>query len=275
MCELLGMSSNHKTTINLSLTTLAERGENPHLHGDGWGVAFYEGNDVRLIKDFGEAKGSRWVEFIKQQEIRSTDVIAHIRRSTVGEVSYKNTHPFIRELYGRMHTFAHNGTFHNIRSVPEYQTRRFKAVGTTDSEHAFCYLLDRMYEVWHGSDLMPSLEKRMEVVVNFAKEMRLLGPSNFLYSDGVTLFAHGHQRHDPLTDKLVWPGLHYIQVDCGPGKTGFDLSSKSAIAMKGSENFLTLFASVPLNKGEWLPIQEGEVIAVTKGEMKFSQMQTT
>lgn len=39
MCELLGMSSNHRTTINLSLTTLAQRGENPKLHGDGWGVA--------------------------------------------------------------------------------------------------------------------------------------------------------------------------------------------------------------------------------------------
>lgn len=275
MCELLGMSSNHKTTVNISLTTLAERGENPHLHGDGWGVAFYEGNDVRLIKDFGEAKGSRWVEFIKQQEIRSQDVIAHIRRSTVGEVSYKNTHPFIRELYGRMHTFAHNGTFHHIQSLPQFHTKRFRAVGTTDSEHAFCYLLDRMNEAWQESDLVPTLEKRMEVVVKFAAEMRGLGPANFLYSDGITLFAHGHQRHDPIQNKLVWPGLHYIKVNCNSNEKEFKKSSESGISMNVTDQFLTLFASVPLNDGDWRPIQDGEVIAVTKGEMKFHQLQTT
>lgn len=273
MCELLGMSSNHKTTVNISLTTLAERGENPHLHGDGWGVAFYEGNDVRLIKDFGEAKGSRWVEFIKQQEISSQDVIAHIRRSTVGEVSYKNTHPFVRELYGRMHTFAHNGTFHDIQSLPQFQTKRFRAVGTTDSEHAFCYLLDRMNEAWHGSDLIPSLDKRMEVVVKFAAEMRELGPSNFLYSDGTTLFAHGHHRHDPIQNKLVWPGLQYIQV--GSSDKTFKPTSDSAISLDTTDKFLTMFASVPLNNGDWRPLQEGEVIAVTKGEMKFHQPQTS
>lgn len=273
MCELLGMSSNHKTTINISLTTLSERGENPHLHGDGWGVAFYEGNDVRLIKDFGEAKGSRWVEFIKQQDISSHDVIAHIRRSTVGEVSYKNTHPFVRELYGRMHTFAHNGTFHDIQSLPQFHTKRFRAVGTTDSEHAFCYLLDRMNEAWHGSDLIPSLDKRMEVVVNFAAEMRELGPANFLYSDGITLFAHGHHRHDPVQNKLVWPGLQYIQVgDCD---MVFKRTPDSAISLDATDKFLTMFASVPLNDGNWCPLQEGEVIAVTKGEMRFHQMQTT
>lgn len=273
MCELLGMSSNHKTTINISLTTLAERGENPHLHGDGWGVAFYEGNDVRLIKDYGEAKGSRWVDFIKQQEIRSHDVIAHIRRSTVGEVSYKNTHPFIRELFGRMHTFAHNGTFHNIQALPQFTTKRFKPVGTTDSELGFCYLLERMNEAWHGSDLIPSLDKRMEVVVKFAAEMRELGPANFLYSDGITLFAHGHHRHDPILDKLVWPGLQYIQV--GDKDKAFKNSADSGISMDVTDKFLTMFASVPLNDGNWQPIPNGEVIAVTRGEMRFQKAMTT
>ncbi len=270
MCELLGMSSNHKTTINISLTTLAERGENPHMHGDGWGVAFYEGNDVRLIKDYGEAKGSRWVDFIKQQEIRSHDVIAHIRRSTVGEVSYKNTHPFVRELFGRMHTFAHNGTFHGIQGHTQFTTKRFKPVGTTDSELGFCYLLERMNEAWQGSDLIPSLEKRMEVVVNFAAEMRELGPANFLYSDGITLFAHGHHRHDPIQNKLVWPGMQYIQV--GDKDKAFKKSDDTAIAMDVTDKFLTLFASVPLNDGNWQPIQNGEVIAVTRGEMKFEKV---
>lgn len=269
MCELLGMSSNHQTSINLSLTVLSERGENPKLHGDGWGVAFYEGHDVRLIKDSGAAKGSPWVNFIKQQEIHSHDIIAHIRKSTVGEVTYRNTHPFVRELCGYMHTFAHNGTFHGIQGNPKYPLKRYRPVGLTDSEHAFCVLLDRMSDIWVKYESPPPLQERLEVINQFAEEMRNLGPSNFLYSDGETLFAHGHQRHNPLTEAIEWPGLHYIHLICGPDEKGFNKSSKSGISMKGDDHIITLFASVPLNDDkEWIPMKEGEVVAVTKGKIK-------
>jgi glutamine amidotransferase len=51
MCELLGMSSNRQATVNLSLMKLAEHGGFSGPHRDGWGVAYYEGLDVRLIKE--------------------------------------------------------------------------------------------------------------------------------------------------------------------------------------------------------------------------------
>jgi predicted glutamine amidotransferase len=267
MCELLGMSSNHRTTINLSLTTLSERGENPKLHGDGWGVAFYEGQDVRLIKDTGEAKGSKWVKFITEQEIHSHDVIAHIRKSTMGEVNYSNTHPFVRELEGRMHTFAHNGTLHNLKDNLQYRPRYYYPVGSTDSEHAFCILMDRMYDLWRADKKIPSLEERRNVVSEFAEEMRALGALNFLYSDGEALFAHGHKRHNPITDQMEWPGINYIQVFCGERKTGFEESTQTSISLKGQNDLITLFASVPLNDDEWTPIKEGEVVVVIKGEI--------
>lgn len=266
MCELLGMSSNHRTSINISLTVLAERGENPKLHGDGWGVAFYEDRDVRLIKDSGEAKDSPWVKFIKQQEIHSHDVIAHIRKSTVGEVHYRNTHPFVRELRGRMHTFAHNGTFKYIHERTEYSSELYRPVGTTDSELGFCFLMDRMNKLWSKYQDIPPLQERLDVVCEFAKEMRSLGPTNFLYSDGETLFAHGHERHDPILNKVIWPGLHYLHLHCGKDGEGFQKSSKSGISMKGRDHIITLFASVPLNECDWQPLKSGEVIAVTKGE---------
>ncbi|HXH32698.1 MAG TPA: class II glutamine amidotransferase [Bacteriovoracaceae bacterium] len=259
------MSSNQRTNINLSLTVLAKRGENPNLHGDGWGVAFYEGKDVRLIKDSGQAKESKWVDFIKQQEIRSHDIIAHIRKSTVGEVSYSNTHPFARELKGRMHTFAHNGTFKDIQSKNSFRTKHYRPVGSTDSEHAFCVLMEKLALLWADYDGLPPLQERFQVVSSFAEEMRNLGAANFLYSDGETLFGHGHQRHDPITDVLQWPGLHYINFDCEDELNGFEKSSKSAIALKDHAHVITLFASVPLSKGDWHPMKEGEVIAVTKG----------
>lgn len=270
MCELLGMSSNHKSTINLSLTVLSERGENPHRHGDGWGVAFYEGKDVRLIKDCGEAKDSPWVKLIKQQEIHSQYVIAHIRKSTIGEVSYKNTHPFIRELCGSMHTFAHNGTLEGIQTNPKFLTRRFHPVGTTDSEHAFCHLMDRMTALWENSETTPSLEKRYELVTEFADDLRKLGTANFLYSDGDALFAHGNKRHDPIKDVVEWPGLQYLQLVSEKDEKAFKKSSKSGISVKHGEDVITLFTSVPLNLvHQWSPLEEGEVMAVQNGLIKY------
>lgn len=51
MCELLGMSSNASATVNFSLPKLAEHGAASGTYNDGWGVGYYEGQDVRLIKE--------------------------------------------------------------------------------------------------------------------------------------------------------------------------------------------------------------------------------
>ena len=45
------------------------------------------------------------------------------------------------ELWGRYWTFAHNGQLTGYKRLP---TGRHRPVGDTDSEHAFCWLLDRL-----------------------------------------------------------------------------------------------------------------------------------
>lgn len=267
MCELLGLSSNHDTTINLSLSVLAQRGENPNLHGDGWGIAFHEGDDVRLIKDAGAAKNSQWVEFIKQQQIHSHGIIAHIRKSTVGNVSYSNTHPFTRELYGRVHSFAHNGTLKDIITDDRFRLVNYHPIGETDSEYAFCHLMDRMKGLWVENADMPTVEDRLKVVKKFADDMRSLGMANFLYSDGNTFFAHGDKRHDPITDQDIWPGLNYTQLICKKGKPRIFNNYDSGVIVESNDDIVTLFASVPLNDNKWTPLQRGEVLAVCKGKI--------
>lgn len=267
MCELLGVSSSRVTTINLSLTVLAERGEKPHMHGDGWGIAFHEGNDVRLIKDVGPAKGSQWVEFIKQQEIYAHDTIAHIRKSTVGKISYGNTHPFVRELYGKVHSFAHNGTLERVFENPDYQTRHYHPVGETDSERAFCVLLDRMKPLWEKHQGIPPLEERLSIVKEMADSMRSMGPANFLYTDGSAFFAHGDERFDPITNLVSWPGLHFIQIDYIDDEKMHLDNFADSLSFEVQNDVVTVFASVPLNDGPWKPLQRGEIIAVEKGRI--------
>lgn len=267
MCELLGLSSRQETTINLSLTVLAQRGENPRMHGDGWGIAFHEGKDVRLIKDAGPAKNSQWVEFIKQREIHAHDIIAHIRKSTIGVSNYSNTHPFTRELRGRVHSFAHNGTLKMISDDPRFIPKDYFPIGETDSEQAFCVLMDRMKPLWEESGAKPSIAERMKVVQTLADDARSLGPANFLYSDGDAFFAHGDERHDPITNKLIWPGLYYLIVECDPNQYIISDAPESGFKAEGNDDVITLFASVPLNDKEWIPLERGQVIAVIKGNI--------
>ncbi|MEX0827729.1 MAG: class II glutamine amidotransferase, partial [Haliea sp.] len=90
-------------TANVSLPTLAAHGAATGTYADGWGVGFYEGFDVRLIKEATGAANSDWVRFIANHDLRSRLVIAHTRHATRGARSYSNAQPFIRELAGRAH----------------------------------------------------------------------------------------------------------------------------------------------------------------------------
>ena len=150
MCELLGLSSNLPATVSVSIGTLAGHGKVGGSLNDGWGVAYCEGTDVRLIKDSEPAADSDWVRFVRDHALRSNIVIAHVRTATVGSRAYRNTQPFIRELAGRTHMFAHNGWLPSLLKDARNPSRRFQPVGDTDSEEAFCDLLEEMTRVWQG-----------------------------------------------------------------------------------------------------------------------------
>jgi glutamine amidotransferase len=123
-------------------------------------------------------------------------VLSHIRLATQGEPVLHNTQPFQRELGGRAHVFAHNGDLLGIRDECHLESRRFTPIGDTDSELAFCCLLERLAELWdQAEETPPSVESRLEVVADFAAWLRPLGPFNFIYSDGDTLFVHSQVTH--------------------------------------------------------------------------------
>ena len=46
---------------------------------------------------------------VRRYPIKSENIVAHIRKATQGRVALENTHPFVRELWGRYWVFAHNG----------------------------------------------------------------------------------------------------------------------------------------------------------------------
>jgi glutamine amidotransferase len=264
MCELLGLSSNQPATVNLSIGTLASHGSTAGKLRDGWGVAYCEGPDVRLIKDAEPAGESDWVRFIRDHALRSNIVIAHVRTATMGSRAYRNTQPFVRELAGRMHLFAHNGWLPRIFEGRAFDSAQFNPVGDTDSEKAFCGLLEKMKTVWLRAGTIPPIEERLSIVAAFAMNLRSLGPANFLYSDGDTLFAHGHRRMQAATSKVEPPGLVYLLRVCPHAEHP---ATVSGLSVHSPDQSVALVASVPLNDEPWIPLGEGEVIAIRNGEI--------
>lgn len=258
------MSSRIPTTVGLTLGRLALRGGHDGPHRDGWGVAFYEGNDALVLREPQAASESEMARYIEHHTPPSELVISHIRLATRGERTLQNTQPFQREMGGRVHIFAHNGDLPGVEEVVGTLPVCFKSIGETDSERAFCGLLNRIRPVWDDSDeKVPSLTSRMEIVVEFATELSQLGMANFLYSDGSVLFVHGHKRKQK-NGQISPPGLHVLERTCD--RLSADLS-QSGVMLEDPCEEMTLVTSVPLSRGNWRPLEEGEVLAIANGEV--------
>jgi predicted glutamine amidotransferase len=185
MCQLLGMNCNVPTDIVFSFTGFATRGGRSDIHNDGWGIAFFEGAGVRHFVDYQAAIASPIADLIKRCPIKSKNVIAHIRKATQGRVALENCHPFVRELWGRYWVFAHNGDLKNFNPVLDGP---YRPVGNTDSEMAFCYLLQQLRRRFREAP--PALPDLRAALQELTAEIASHGPFNMMLSDGSALFAH-------------------------------------------------------------------------------------
>jgi predicted glutamine amidotransferase len=178
------------------LELLGPRGGDTGPHADGWGIAWYDGRAVEIYKQPEAAAHSPCFSMLSGLPRASPLVIAHIRRANPPEFGRgrANTHPFEREMGGRTWVFAHNGKLKGIHGDPRFATSRFRPVGDTDSEAAFCYLLERLSgEVPPTPGLISSghLETSLRDAV---ARLSTLGEFNFLLSDGFHLIAHASGR---------------------------------------------------------------------------------
>ena len=82
MCELLGMECNVPTDIVFSFSGLRARGGKTAPHGDGWGLAFYEGRAARVFLEPAAACHSPLARFVSEHPIKTLLAVGHVRRRT-------------------------------------------------------------------------------------------------------------------------------------------------------------------------------------------------
>jgi predicted glutamine amidotransferase len=245
MCELLGMECNVPTDITFSFTGLRQRGGRTGPHGDGWGLAFYERNAARIFLEPSAAAESPLARFLAQNPIKTELAVGHVRKRTRGAMSLANTHPFVRELWGRHWVFAHNGTLPRVR---KRKLGRFVPIGTTDSEFAFCVLLEELRASFPDYPRRPGELYRL--VADVGGRLATDGTFNFLLGDGRRLYARCGTRLCYIVRKAPF-GLATLSDD----DVVVDFSTVTT-----PRDRVVIVATTPLTTNEtWTPGVPGEL----------------
>jgi glutamine amidotransferase len=253
MCELMGMSANVPTDICFSFAGLMQRGGGTGPHADGFGIAFYEGMGFREFRDAAPSVTSEIAQLIKEYPIKSRIVVAHIRQANVGNVCLENTHPFFRELWGRMWTFAHNGQL-DADLTFALPLGRYQAIGGTDSEHAFCWMLEQIHSRF---DKPPDDPRAIaDVVLECADQLRGFGVFNMLLTDSSRLYAYCSTK------------LHWItrRAPFGEAVLSDAQMCVNFSAMTSENDIVTVVATEPLTTNEqWTAMKSGELVVFDDG----------
>ncbi|BEV71430.1 MULTISPECIES: class II glutamine amidotransferase [unclassified Paludibacterium] len=207
MCQLLGMNCNVPTDIVFSFEGFHRRGGLTDHHADGWGIAFFEERGCRLFLDDRPSVDSPLAKLVRDYPLKSTNVIAHIRKATQGEVKLSNSHPFMRELWGRYWIFAHNGDLKSFRPEPG---QYYRPVGSTDSERAFCAILEALRQRW---DEMPDEQALFSALAELSREMATHGVFNFMLSCGEFLVAHCSTHLHYIVRQSPFNKAHLVDDD--------------------------------------------------------------
>jgi len=258
MCQLLGMNCATPTDITFSFRGFSQRAGITSDHSDGFGIAFFEDKACRLFVDNQSAVESPIAELVRNYPIKSRNVIAHIRKATQGKINLENSHPFSRELWGRQWIFAHNGDLKDF--LPEL-SGRFTPVGNTDSERAFCYLLDQLVKRFGYDE--PKLDQVFDLLAEISPSIAEHGTFNFCLSNGQALFTYATTKLHWLVREYPFKPAQLIDIE-----VEVDFSQVTT-----PEDRVAVITTEPLTQNEeWTSFQEGEMILFRDGAKYRSQL---
>ncbi len=271
MCQLFGLSSAKPVNPAFSLRGFFARGGGTDHHADGWGLAYFDhaGSHVR-VRDTAAHQCSD-AQALLSAPFKSANIIAHVRKATVGEVKAHNSHPFVRRLWGKDWVFAHNGDLkdYDLKSydLKSYDLKgyggdvngAFTPAGDTDSEAAFCHLLSSLSERF--GDREPTVANLSDHLATVSREISRHGPFNFLLSDGRLMMAH-------CSTDLYWterdtPLLKVESVDTA--------EAIDFVNHNDEDDRVVIVATKPLTRGEiWRPMVKNELAVFVAGKPRYS-----
>jgi glutamine amidotransferase len=260
MCRLYGFRANEPTKVECTLVhaqnalMVQSRADlSGKSHANGWGLATYDNHVPHVERQ-------AWAAYHGEQFRRaaacifSHQVLAHVRRATVGEPRIENTHPFVDGPWA----LIHNGTipyFDRIRPrlLAELGEGRRAAIrGDTDSEHVF-HFLRNLQERQPGRATLDILKDAIETIVGWCRE---IDPNakiglNLILTDG----------NEMVGSRLGRP-LRYVErrsvLDC-------EICGFPHIHHDAHRDYRAfLVASEPISHETWHEVPEGSVYRVNE-----------
>ena len=261
MCELLAFNFNQPVRPRFTFQNFINRSDR---HPHGWGLSYYPDHTAQIIKEANLAMHSDMADYLTDYALAQSEIImAHIRYGNVGGATHANTHPFSRTLWGKHWVFMHNGTLHDAHDV--LRNNKFKPMGNTDSEMAFCYLLKRLQEErrvmrQNGQRGYPSFDF-MESVL---KDINVNGRFNVVFSDGEYMYVYrdenGYNGLSYLQRRAPFNVAHYEDMDWT-----VDLQLEKDPFVQG-----VIISSHPQTRDEnWLELSPGRLHVFKKGEKMY------
>ena len=189
MCELLGISAKNRIRVDEILKCFFKHSvEQP----DGWGMAFLDDGSVSIEKEPKKAGESAYLKSRLDSRIYTSRMMAHIRKATMGDVNFDNTHPFIeRDESGRTWVLVHNGTVFDAPGLSPYQYRQ---KGGTDSERILLYIVDQVNKRFlcdlNSFDVNERLQLIDEIVVRLSDGNKI----NIMLYDGEYFYVHKNEE---------------------------------------------------------------------------------
>ncbi|MCD8019027.1 MAG: class II glutamine amidotransferase, partial [Clostridiales bacterium] len=231
MCELFGACSKYPLKLNEYIKEFySHSSQHPH----GCGLALLNGAEALIEKEPIQADKSHYLHERLTVPIADKVVLGHIRYATIGNIEYRNCHPYTgKDITGRRWTLIHNGTIFKYDPLNKYVN---KQQGDTDSERILLYLLDQINQQTETHGILDS-EVRFRVLDAIFCDMAEGNKLNFLIYDGECLYVHTNYEGS----------LHFWQ-----------------------EEGRVMISTSPLRDGSWKPFPMTTLLAFKDGELLYT-----
>ena len=228
MCELFGVSSDRKIRVNEYLNVFFKHSVEHH---NGWGLALLDDGVISIEKEPVRAVDSQYLKNRLTGNIETARCMAHIRKATMGDVSFPNTHPFVlSDDSGKKWVLVHNGTIFESVVLTPYQ---YIQEGSTDSERVLHFIVEWMNRlILNGFDDSRKFNFINEIVLKLTPGNKL----NFLLYDSDYLYVHKNE-----------PGTMYRKVI--PGEV--------------------IISTLPLDNEHWEEVPQNQLIVYKDGKIVY------
>lgn len=228
MCEIFGFSASESIYANDYLKTFYSHSDK---HPHGWGLACVSKHSATIEKESVRALDSNYLKERLSQPISEKILLAHIRYATIGNVEYKNCHPYSgKDNFGTRWTLIHNGTIFDYPPLGSYVK---KQNGDTDSERIFLYILDKVNLAQREKKAKLTFEEKFEILDCIVKNMAKGNKLNLILTDGRYLYVHTNCKNT----------LHYLR-----------------------KNGAAFFSTQALSDEDWRDVPFGQLLAYKGGK---------